>query len=583
VTIRLTDRDRQMLDGRCGEGPRLAMAIIVRMAGVCGAGELMDVTQAHIDGCGLLSDAGLEFAETLAARGARVAIPTTLNMGPLDLQNWKVFGVREDFAAKAIRQAKAYTDMGCIPTWTCAPYQGYLAPRFGQQIAWGESNAVVYANSVLGARTQRYGDYMDICAAITGRVPRQGLHLRENRRGQLLVRLAGFDAARLGEETFWPAFGHFLGAAAGDRIPVIEGLPAGATDDQLKALGAAAASSGAVALFHAVGLTPEAPTLEEAFQGARPEEVLEVRPADIEGAAADLSTASDGAGLDVVLLGCPHFSFAEFRRLAGLVRRVGGRSRVEFIVITSAQSHALVLRSDLVAPLADFGVRITLDTCMFHTPMVAPGTRVLMTNSGKCAYYAPGELGVQVAFGSLADCVRSAVEGRVCRASPGQGRASPRRSRAAPRAKPGGPPMTWRLTGQVLVAGSAEGRALVSPEPLSFWGGFNPKTGEIVDRRHALSGHLITGRALVLPAGKGSSTSSACLLESIRAGTAPAAILLLKADPILALGAIVADELYGRSVPILVLPEEEFRSLKDGDRVAVGRDGRLTVRCPDAG
>jgi len=143
--------------------------------------------------------------------------------------------------------------------------------------------------------------------------------------------------------------------------------------------------------------------------------------------------------------------------------------------------------------------------------------------------------------------------------------------------------MIRHLTGRILVPGSAEGRALVSPGPLSFWGGFNPKTGEIVDRRHELSGQIITGRVFVLPGGKGSSTGSACLLEGIRAGTAPAAILLLKADPILALGAIVADELYGRSVPILVLPEEEFRSLRDGDQVAIERDGRMTVGSPDAG
>jgi hypothetical protein len=415
MPIRLSEDDRQMLDGRRGEGTRLAMSIIVRMAGVYGADELMDVTQAHIDGCGFLSDAGLQFAETLAARGAKVSIPTTLNMGPLDLQNWRAFGVPEAFAAKAVRQARAYTDMGCIPTWTCAPYQGYLTPRFGQQIAWGESNAVVYANSVLGARTERYGDYIDICAAITGRVPRQGLHLKENRKGQLLVRLAGFDPARLREETFWPAFGHLLGSLAGDRVPVLSGLPADATDDQLKALGAAAASSGAVALFHAVGLTPEAPTLADAFQGGRPEQTVEVRPADLATAAADLSTADEGAPLDVVLVGCPHFSFAEFRRLADLVGLARGKSRVGFLVITSTQSHALLLRSGLPDALAAFGVRITLDTCMFHTPLVAPGTKVVMTNSGKCAYYAPGELGVKVAFGSLADCVRSAVEGRVCR------------------------------------------------------------------------------------------------------------------------------------------------------------------------
>ena len=273
----LTAKDRQMLAGKHGEAARLAMAILVRMAEVYGAAEMMDVSQVHIDGCGLLSQASLEFAETLAAHGGKVSVPTTLNMGPLDLQNWRKFGVPEEFAAKAVRQAKAYTDMGCIPTWTCAPYQGYLTPRFGQQIAWAESNAIVYANSVLGARTDWYGDYIDISAAITGRVPKHGLHLKPNRRGQVLVRLVDVAPAVLQEDSFYPIFGHLLGSLVQDEIPVIEGLPAGATDDQLKALGAAAASSGAVALFHAIGVTPEANTTEEAFQGDTPQRVVNVQ------------------------------------------------------------------------------------------------------------------------------------------------------------------------------------------------------------------------------------------------------------------------------------------------------------------
>ena len=186
MPVQLSKRDEQFLNGQHGEAARMAMRIVTRMAEVLDARELMDITQAHIDGCGLLSETGLEFAETLAAKGGQVCVPTTLNMGPLDLQNWREFGIDEDFAGKAIRQAKAYEDMGCIPTWTCAPYQSYLTPRFGQQIAWGESNAICYANSVLGARTNRYADYMDICAAITGRVPKCGLHLKENRKGQML-------------------------------------------------------------------------------------------------------------------------------------------------------------------------------------------------------------------------------------------------------------------------------------------------------------------------------------------------------------------------------------------------------------
>jgi len=398
----------------------MAMRIVVRMAEVLDAPELMDISQAHIDACGLRSDAGLEFAERLAAGGAKVAVPATLNMGPLDLQNWREFGIDQAFAEMAQRQARAYMEMGCIPTWSCAPYQGYLTPRFGQQIAWGESNAVCYANSVLGARTNRYADFMDICAAITGRVPRCGLHLAENRRGQVLFRLVGIERDAMHGTAFYAALGHLVGSVVQDRIPVIDGLPGDASTDQLKALCAAAASAGAVAMFHAVGVTPEAPTLAEAFASNEPERTVDVGLGEIRQAWAELSTAEQGQKLDLVVLGCPHFSYDEFRELAELVRAQleKGHSlhpQTRFIVVCCQSSFSLALRGEFLDDLRRFGIEITLDTCVFHTPMISNDTRVVMTNSGKCAYYAPGELGVKVAFGTMAECVRSAVAGTVCR------------------------------------------------------------------------------------------------------------------------------------------------------------------------
>ena len=420
MPVKLSKQDKQLLNGQHGEGAQMAMRIVVRMAEVHEAAELMDVTGAHIDGCGLLSESGLEFAETLAAKGAKVSVPTTLNMGPLDIQNWQKFGIDEDFAGMAVRQAKAYTDMGCIPTWTCAPYQTYLTPRFGQQIAWGESNAICYANSVLGARTNRYGDYMDICAAITGRVPKCGLHLAENRKGQLLLRLRDIDTAVIQSNEFYVTLGYLIGSLAGNKIPVIEGLDTKASSDQLKAMCAAAASSGAVALFHAIGLTPEANTFEQAFQGGKPERVIDIGLADLNSARSELSTAEEGAKLDLVVLGCPHFSYIEFRELSDLIEEKIAKGKrlhpnIRFVVISSQTSYALLQRSNYLDKLNNFGIEITLDTCVFHTPMIAEETKVIMTNSGKCAYYAPGELSVRVAFGSMADCVDSSVNGYVYR------------------------------------------------------------------------------------------------------------------------------------------------------------------------
>jgi len=415
--VRLSAKDREMLNGQHGDATRLAMAIVTRMANVYAATELMDVTQAHIDGCALVSDSSLEFAETLAAHGGRVSIPTTTNMIPLDLQNWRRLGIPEEFATRAMRLANAYTDMGCIPTWTCAPYQGYLTPRFGQQIAWGESNAIAYANSVLGARTNRYGDFIDICAAITGRVPKGGLHLKENRKGQILLRLLDIDPSLFADDTIYVTLGRLMGNLVQDRIPVIEGLPASATRDQLKALGAAAAASGAVALFHIIGVTPEANTLEEAFQGDTPRQIIDVRLSDLKEAWSEISDAEEGEKLDVVVLGCPHFSFAEFQQLAQAIEDNAGShcTSTRMVVLTSQASYALLQRSELLDCFSDFGAEVVRDTCMFDSPIIAPEVRVLMTNSGKFAYYAPGNLNVQVAFGNLRDCVRSAIKGVVCR------------------------------------------------------------------------------------------------------------------------------------------------------------------------
>src|SRR5476649_1350604 len=261
--LNLSDQERAMLDGERGPAPALAMSILVRMADVYGASELMDISQAHIDSTIYLGDATLEFAERLASLGAKVAVPTSLNVSGVDECGWKDWAVKPEWAAKAARQMLAYERMGAVPMWTCAPYQTHMRPVFGQQIAWGESNAISFANSVIGARTERYPDLLDICCAITGRVPAVGLHLTENRGGQILLRLSGVPPALQRDDQFFAVLGHLVGTLAGDRIPVIDGIVVQPAEDQLKAFAAAAASSGRVALFHMVGVTPEAPRSEE--------------------------------------------------------------------------------------------------------------------------------------------------------------------------------------------------------------------------------------------------------------------------------------------------------------------------------
>jgi predicted aconitase len=392
----------------------MAMSILVRMAGVARAREMLDITRAHIDATIYVGDAGLEFAERLASLGGRVAVPSTLNVSGLDEHHWKEWSVPADWAEKAHRQMVAYQKMGTIPIWTCAPYQTEHAPRFGEQIAWGESNAIVFANSVLGARTERYPDYLDIAAAIAGRVPAVGLHLEENRGGQLVFDLRSIPEAIAARDDFYPILGHYVGKTAAERIPVLAHLEARASADQLKALGAAAASSGSVALFHIVGVTPEAPTLEAALHGRSPEETVAVGLADLKAARRELQTAT-GEELDLVVLGSPHFSFEEIKRLAPLLEGRERHPRVTFLVTTSRIMRDLAASAGLLRTLEAFGGRVTVDTCILATPMLPKTVRRLMTNSGKYALYSPGLLGVEVAYGSLEDCVSSAVAGRVVR------------------------------------------------------------------------------------------------------------------------------------------------------------------------
>jgi predicted aconitase len=412
--LNLSDRDRAMADGDGGPAQALAMSILVRMADVYGATELMDISQAHIDSTIYLGDATLEFAERLAALGARVAVPTSLNVSGVDECGWKDWAVKPEWAAKAARQMLAYERMGAVPMWTCAPYQTHMRPVFGQQIAWGESNAISFANSVIGARTERYPDLLDICCAITGRVPAVGLHLTENRGGQICLRLTNVPEALQQDDQFFAVLGHLVGKLADESIPVIDGIVVSPAEDQLKAFAAAAASSGRVALFHMVGVTPEAPTLDAAFLGRPPERTLAITTADLRAARRELTTA-DGRELDMVILGSPHFSLAEFSLLAPLVAGHRAHPRVKFLITSSRLMKERAHETGVLAPIAAFGAQITLDTCILASPMLPPEIKTLMTNSAKYAYYAPSLLNTRVTFGSLADCVRSAIEGRVVR------------------------------------------------------------------------------------------------------------------------------------------------------------------------
>ncbi len=410
-SVSLSGDDRAALRGDRGEAVRFAMRILVRTADAMQARELLDVASAHIDGCLYHGRAGLDFAQRLSADGARVVVPTTLNVSSLDLLHPELVHLDADTVADARALMDAYVSMGCRPTWTCAPYQLPERPGLGQHVAWAESNAIVFANSVLGARTGRYGDFIDICCAITGRAPAAGLHLDAERLARTVFRVDGVPDVLLGDGAAYAAIGHVIGRATGTNVPAVVGLPTTTTEDQLKALGAAAASSGALAMFHAVGVTPEASTLEVATGGLEPALDVTLDLSSLRAARDELSTIEVGAAIGSVSLGTPHCSAAELRHLAALV--LGRRLAVPIYVNTGR--GVLDQAADVVGVLQEAGVTIVTDTCTYITPIIERASTPVVTNSGKWAWYAPGNLGFDVAFATLEECVGSAEAGRLVR------------------------------------------------------------------------------------------------------------------------------------------------------------------------
>lgn len=404
AALDLTDDDRAMLDGRDGIAVQLAMRITTAMGAQQGALKLVDVVQGHIDGCIYASSANLTFAEKMAGMGAMVRIPTTMNAISVDRANWRAQGVPADFGDPAAHLADAYVRMGCRATFTCSPYLLDSAPKMGEAIAWAESNAVIFANSVLGARTAKHPDFLDLCIALTGRAPLSGAYLDEHRKA---ARIIDVDVPGNVDDAFWPIIGYLAGRAAPDRIPLLRGLAAAQpTQDDLKALCAAFGTTSAAPMLHIEGITPEAKDAAAAHA-----DYTAITPADM------IDTwrmFNDGpAEVELVAIGSPHASLSECGALADAL---GGRKRHKDVaVFVTAGRDVMAEAGDTLIRLRESGIQVIPDLCWcsISEPVFPPKTRTLITNSGKYAHYGPGLSGRTVRFGSLADCIEAALTGRV--------------------------------------------------------------------------------------------------------------------------------------------------------------------------
>ncbi len=408
--MRLTPEEEAMLRGDAGPALRRAMEIVVALGRIYGAEDLVAVAHAQVAGVSYknLGQAGLEFLQQWAAEGARVRVPTTLNPAGMDLAQWRALGVSAEFARQQGLVIDAYLAMGIAPTLTCAPYAVGHRPRRGEHLAWSESSAVSFANSLLGARTNREGGPSALAAALTGRTPRSGLHLDQARRATHLVEVR----CPLSSEADFGALGYLVGRRVRNGVPYFRFLgptpdlslgPGSAGEELLRGLGAALAASGAVALYHVEGVTPEA-----GEEGILPAAAERVTVADLAEGYAALNGPLDA--VDMVTIGCPHASLAQ---LAEIARQVAGqRLRAALWVTTARAIRDEAAALGHVAAIEAAGGRVVADTCMVVAPVEELGLRALATNSAKAAFYAPSHSGVSARFGALAQCLDAARTGR---------------------------------------------------------------------------------------------------------------------------------------------------------------------------
>ena len=411
--MHLTPQEQDIKAGKHGEAAQFSLALLERVGSETGATHFEPIEAAYVNTTFSETVSHLDFLDFVANANGHVVVPTFTNVGGWDRRNPDIRigerGAQAEADTKHLMQRHA--QIGVDLLMTCAPYQLPTAPKFGAQIVCSESNAVSYFNSVVGARTAKYGDYLDLAAALVGRVPFCGLHVSENRRATLELNVAELPAELHQEDLTYQLIGHVMGRKAGKGIPVLTGMPKAAKPENLRSICASAASSGGVALFHAAGLTPEAPDLEAAT-GGQVVERDQISVQDLLHAQHELSQFESGE-INAVALGTPHASLLEVEQTAKFFQQRKVAPHVSFYIQMNRFIYSVVKERGLAGQLEEAGVTLVTDTCLYWRPATRGLTGKIMTNSGKFSYYAPGELDAMCRIASIRECVESAVRGEV--------------------------------------------------------------------------------------------------------------------------------------------------------------------------
>ena len=396
--VYLTREQEKMLNGEHGEIIERMMRLLVRLADIYNADKMIPIGSAQIAGVSYKSigDPGLEFLEDMAGKGAKVRVLSYLNPAGMDMVQWKALGFSEDFAKKQIRIMDAFQKMGIVVSATCTPYLAGNLPRYREHIAWSESSAVSFANSVIGARTNREGGPSALAAAICGITPNYGLHLDENREPNVLINVE----VKLEYQSDYGALGYTVGKLVKNKIPLFRGIPDNVDTDQLKSLGAAMAASGAVALYHVENVTPDADKVNK--NGL---EKITITDEDLKETYEKLNT---GENPDIIIIGCPHASIREIKRIADKLH--GKKVRKPLWICTSRVIRDLAEKIGLLDVIEKAGANIVADTCMVVAPIEKMGYKTTAVNSGKAANYLPGFCKQNVVFQNIDELVRRAIQ-----------------------------------------------------------------------------------------------------------------------------------------------------------------------------
>ena len=404
--LKLTENDTKMLVGDKGPAKKIAMEVISLMATIQDAEELLDVKRAHIDGCILAHNANLYFAEKMYEMGAKTCIPTTINAISVDRKNWRLQGQAIEFGLKASRLADAYVKMGAQPTFTCAPYLLDDSPKRDEVIGWSESNAVVFANSVLGAWTEKHPDYFDLFIACTGRAPKSGVYLSENR---VAVCKINVILPKKFDESIWPMLGWLAGARSPNGIPILTGLESTQPSlDDLKAFSAAFGTTSSAPMFYMNGqLSEGTPT------SSRHLYQFEIDGKDLKTLWENFNCRSNQ--IDLVAIGSPHSSSSECENFADLLDGRKCKNQTKTIITVGRETLNLITENGVLQKLKKSGVEVIPDICWcsITKPIFPVEAKVVLTNSGKYAHYGRSLTNSNIRFGGLKECAVAALTGSV--------------------------------------------------------------------------------------------------------------------------------------------------------------------------